>query len=132
MSVKAASRERHARKAYNSGSTMARTLETLEPGTPVYAGATRVGTVTGVYAEGEARSAELIAVHWDARGEDVAVQCIFDGRETVDLRKRLVERLRLRIDRAQRQPGEQHYEHRNDRYDRCQFHGAASTTAAPR
>jgi hypothetical protein len=73
MSVKAASRERHARKAYNSGSTMARTLETLEPGTPVYAGATRVGTVTGVYAEGEARSAELIAVHWDARGEDVAV-----------------------------------------------------------
>ncbi len=73
MSVKAPSRERRAREAYNCGSTMARTLETLEPGTPVYAGATRVGTVTGVYAEGEARSAELIAVHWDARGEVVAV-----------------------------------------------------------
>ncbi len=73
MSVKAPSRERHTCEAYNSGSTMARTLETLEPGTPVYAGATRVGTVTGVYAEGDARSAELIAVHWDARGADVAV-----------------------------------------------------------
>ena len=46
--------------AYNSGSTMARTLESLEPGTPVYAGATRVGEVRGVYAEGDARMAELL------------------------------------------------------------------------
>jgi hypothetical protein len=59
--------------AYNSGSTMARTLESLEPGTPVYAGATRVGEVRGVYAEGDARMAELLIVHWDARGEEVAI-----------------------------------------------------------
>ena len=59
--------------AYNSGSTMARTLESLEPGTPVYAGATRVGEVRGVYAEGDARMAELLIVQWDARGEEVAI-----------------------------------------------------------
>ena len=59
--------------AYNSGSTMARTLQSLEPGTPVYAGATRVGEVRAVYAEGDARMAELVIVHWDARGEDVMV-----------------------------------------------------------
>jgi hypothetical protein len=52
---------------------MARTLESLEPGTPVYAGATRVGEVRAVYAEGDARMAELLIVHWDARGEEVAV-----------------------------------------------------------
>jgi hypothetical protein len=62
--------------AYNSGSTMARTLETLEPGTPVYAGATRVGEVRGVFAEGESRMAELLVVHWDARGEEVAIPAI--------------------------------------------------------
>ncbi len=60
--------------AYNSGSTMARTLESLDPGTPVFAGSTRVGTVRAVYAEGDARSAELVVVSWDARGgENVAV-----------------------------------------------------------
>ncbi len=59
--------------AYNSGSTMARTLETLEPGTPVYAGATRVGEVRAVYGEGDGRTAELLAVQWDARGEEVAI-----------------------------------------------------------
>ncbi|MDB5027651.1 MAG: hypothetical protein JWO66_1340 [Candidatus Eremiobacteraeota bacterium] len=59
--------------AYNSGSTMARTLESLDPGTPVYAGSTRVGDVRAVYAEGDARIAELLIVHWDARGEDVAI-----------------------------------------------------------
>jgi hypothetical protein len=59
--------------AYNSGSTMARTLESLEPGTPVFAGATRVGEVRAVYAEGDARIAELVIVHWDARGDDVMV-----------------------------------------------------------
>jgi hypothetical protein len=52
---------------------MARTLESLDPGTPVYAGATRVGAVRGVYAQGDARSAEMVAVYWDARGEDVMV-----------------------------------------------------------
>jgi hypothetical protein len=59
--------------AYNSGSTMARTLESLDPGTPVYAGQTRVGDVRAVYAEGNARIAELLVVYWDARGEDVAI-----------------------------------------------------------
>lgn len=59
--------------AYNSGSIMARTLESLDPGTPVFAGSTRVGTVTAVYAEGDARAAELIIVRWDALGSDVAV-----------------------------------------------------------
>jgi hypothetical protein len=51
----------------------ARTLESLDPGTPVYAGETRVGSVSAVYAEGEARIAEILVVRWDARGEDVAV-----------------------------------------------------------
>ena len=59
--------------AYNSGSTMAATLESLDPGTPVYAGATRVGDVRAVFAEGNARIAELLVVHWDARDEDVAI-----------------------------------------------------------
>ena len=59
--------------AYKSGSTMARTLESLDPGTPVYAGETRVGDVRAVYAEGNARIAELLIVHWDARGEEVAI-----------------------------------------------------------
>ena len=59
--------------AYNSGSTMARTLQSLEPGTPVYAGATRVGEVRAVYAEGDARIAELVIVHWDASNQDVMV-----------------------------------------------------------
>ena len=60
--------------AYNSGSTMARTLESLDPGTPVFAGSTRVGDVRAVYAEGDSRSADLVIVSWDARdGENVAV-----------------------------------------------------------
>ena len=60
--------------AYNSGSTMARTLESLDPGTPVFAGSTRVGDVRAVYAEGESRSAEIVVVSWDARdGENVAI-----------------------------------------------------------
>ena len=52
---------------------MARTLESLDPGTPVFAGETRIGTVVAVYAEGDARIAEILVVHWDARHEDVAV-----------------------------------------------------------
>ncbi|HTW83175.1 MAG TPA: hypothetical protein VMD91_03780 [Candidatus Sulfotelmatobacter sp.] len=39
----------------------------------MFAGETRVGDVRGVYAEGDARSAELIVVHWDALGSDVGV-----------------------------------------------------------
>ncbi|HEY4439196.1 MAG TPA: hypothetical protein VGN14_02015 [Candidatus Elarobacter sp.] len=52
---------------------MARTLESLDPGTPVLAGETQVGVVSGVYADGSSRSADIVAVRWDARGGDVAV-----------------------------------------------------------
>jgi hypothetical protein len=52
---------------------MAHTLETLEPGTPVYVGTVRVGEVRAIYTEGTSRQAELIVVHWDDRNEDVAV-----------------------------------------------------------
>ena len=52
---------------------MARTLETLSPGTSVFAGPTLVGTVSGLYTEAGSRGVELVVVHWDARGEDVAV-----------------------------------------------------------
>ncbi len=59
--------------AYNSGSIMARTLESLEPGTPLLAGPTRVGSVSAVYATGDARSADLIVARWDALGAEVAI-----------------------------------------------------------
>ncbi|HEX3468769.1 MAG TPA: hypothetical protein VHT05_11890 [Candidatus Elarobacter sp.] len=59
--------------AYNSGSTMGRTLESLEPGTPVFAGETRIGEVRGSYTEANSRSVELVVVYHDARGENVAV-----------------------------------------------------------
>jgi hypothetical protein len=52
---------------------MARTLESIEPGTPVFAGDTHVGDVRGVYADGDARSADLLAVFWLARGEEVSI-----------------------------------------------------------
>jgi hypothetical protein len=52
---------------------MAYTLETLQSGTPVYVGTTRVGDVRAVYTSGNSRQAELIVVHWDDRNEPVAV-----------------------------------------------------------
>jgi hypothetical protein len=67
------SRERTGREAYFDRSAMARTLETLTVGTPVYAGETRVGDVRGVYAEGNARAAELVVVHWDETDTDLAI-----------------------------------------------------------
>jgi len=73
MTAERESRERLACGAYNCGSTMARTLESLDPGTDVYAGDIRVGEVRAVYAEGDARIAELLVVHWDARGEEVSI-----------------------------------------------------------
>jgi hypothetical protein len=51
---------------------MARTLETLNLGTPVFSGETRVGTVSGLYAEGQAKSVEWVIVSWGDRG-DLAV-----------------------------------------------------------
>jgi hypothetical protein len=47
---------------------MARTLETLDLGTPVYCGEERVGDVRGLYAEGTARSVEWVVVDWASRG----------------------------------------------------------------
>jgi len=58
---------------------MARTLETLDLGTPVFCGETRVGDVRGLYAEGSsARSVEWVVVDWAGRG-DVAVPAIEIG-----------------------------------------------------
>lgn len=51
---------------------MARTLETLDLGTPVFCGEARVGDVRGLYAEGSARAVEWVVVEWSGRG-DVAV-----------------------------------------------------------
>ena len=59
--------------AYNVCSTMARTLEQLDPGTPVFSGDVRVGSVASVYAEGDARAAEIVVVRWDATASDLAV-----------------------------------------------------------
>lgn len=52
---------------------MAHTLESLEPGTPVFVGDARVGDVRAVYTAGASRQAELLVVYWDDRSEDVAV-----------------------------------------------------------
>jgi hypothetical protein len=57
---------------------MARTLETLTLGTPVYCGETRVGEVRGLYTEGSSRAVEWVVVNWVARG-DVAVPAIEIG-----------------------------------------------------
>lgn len=47
-------------------------METLDPGTPVYCGETRVGSVDGVYAEGHSEVAEYLVVRWESR-KDVPV-----------------------------------------------------------
>jgi hypothetical protein len=57
---------------------MARTLETLNLGTPVYCGDERVGDVRALYAEGSARAVEWVIVDWAARGK-VAVPAIEIG-----------------------------------------------------
>jgi hypothetical protein len=62
----------------NHAGCMARTLETLDLGTPVFCGEVRVGDVRGLYAEGAARSVEWVVVDWAARGE-IAVPAIEIG-----------------------------------------------------
>jgi hypothetical protein len=57
---------------------MARTLETLDLGTPVYCGETRVGSVSGLYAEGTSRAVEWVVVAWDSRG-NIAIPAIDVG-----------------------------------------------------
>jgi hypothetical protein len=52
---------------------MSRRLETLAPGTPVICGEQRVGTIEGVYTEGDSRLPEYIAVAWTSRGETILV-----------------------------------------------------------
>jgi hypothetical protein len=52
---------------------MARLLEDLEVGTPVYLGDDRVGEVRGVYAEGAARLAEYLAIFWSKRATEVLI-----------------------------------------------------------
>ncbi len=96
MTPDTVSRERRACGAYNSGSTMARTLEDLEPGTPVYAGETLVGDVRGVYADGGARSAELLVVFWNSRGEDVAIPTT----EVLSVEERGVQLMRRESDQS--------------------------------
>jgi hypothetical protein len=59
---------------------MTYTLETLQSGTPVFVGESRVGDVRAVYTEGTSRQAELVVVHWDERNEDVAVPATEVGR----------------------------------------------------
>ncbi len=60
--------------AYVSRSTMAHTLETLTPGTPVYCGDVHVGDVRALYSEGQSRIPALIVVAWTyGRTDDVAV-----------------------------------------------------------
>lgn len=74
IAARARSRESRSTEAYFFRSTMAHTLESLQPGTPVYCGDQHVGDVRAVYAEGESRVAELIVVHWNlGRDEDVAL-----------------------------------------------------------
>ncbi|HEX3468360.1 MAG TPA: hypothetical protein VHT05_09810 [Candidatus Elarobacter sp.] len=73
---------------------MARILESLEPGTPVYAGETRVGEVRGVFADGDSRSASLLMVKWDATGDEVAVPAT----EVQDVTERGVELMRREAD----------------------------------
>jgi hypothetical protein len=57
---------------------MARTLESLDLGTPVFCGEQRVGGVRGLYAEGAARAVEWVVVEWMSRGK-VAVPAIEIG-----------------------------------------------------
>ena len=52
---------------------MARLLEDLESGTPVYIGESRIGDIRGVYAEGSARLAEYLVIHLDERSEDLLI-----------------------------------------------------------
>jgi hypothetical protein len=52
---------------------MSRRLETLAPGTPVFCGEQRVGSVEGVYTEGESRLPEYLGVTWDSRGFTILI-----------------------------------------------------------
>ena len=67
------SRETRPAGAYSFRSMTAHTLESLKPGTPVYAGETHVADLRAVYAFEGTRQAELLVLHWLDRNEDVAL-----------------------------------------------------------
>lgn len=52
---------------------MAHTLDSIEPGTAVFAGGKRVGEVRALYTSEGSRMVELLVVRWLDRGEDVAL-----------------------------------------------------------
>ena len=52
---------------------MARTLETLAAGTPVFCGEARVGDVRALYSEGTSRAVEWVVVQWNAEDREVAI-----------------------------------------------------------
>jgi hypothetical protein len=53
---------------------MARTLETLAAGTPVFCGEMRVGEVRALYTEGSSRAVEWVVVYWTAEKRQIAIQ----------------------------------------------------------
>jgi hypothetical protein len=52
---------------------MAKRLEDLQPGTPVWSGEQRIGEVRDVYAEGESRLPEYLAVFLDSRKVEILI-----------------------------------------------------------
>ena len=52
---------------------MSRRLQTLAPGTPVFCGDYRVGSIEGVYSEGDSHLPEYLAVRWDKRGATILI-----------------------------------------------------------
>ncbi len=67
-----------------------------------------------------------------ARGEDIAIQRVFEHCETIKLPERDIEQFRFWIDGAQRQPGQQQDQKGYDRDRRCNPHCDAPTTGTPR
>jgi hypothetical protein len=64
---------------------MATTLESLQSGTPVYAGETHVADVRQLYVAEGTRQPEILVVYWLDRHEDVAlpvteVESLINGR----------------------------------------------------
>lgn len=55
---------------------MARTLEDLTPGTPVFCGDACIGEVRGLYTEGTSRAVEWVVVGWKGDDRDVALPAI--------------------------------------------------------
>jgi hypothetical protein len=52
---------------------MAKRLEDLQPGTPVWSGEQRIGEVHDVYAEGDSRLPEYLSVHLAKRPAEILI-----------------------------------------------------------